>query len=401
MKIKDLLFCRTSMFVIYFLFLISFCYIDFLSPLNKGLNYVLYGMSFIMMIFFVLDNKKDLFMCILLIFFVACFISTCINENARIYLFIQNYLKIIGFCIYTYKSIKIDSKNTIFSLSVVLYILIILNFLSIIIFPNGMYATERYTNNWFFKYDNTHIFMYFPALLVGYLNMKYNNKKIDFLYVSIFIIIAFCIFFCKSANSIVTFSIFTVYLIFKNRLNRIKWLNSRTFMYVLVGIFLAFVIFRIQDYFEWFIVGILHKNLTFSHRTYIWDIVIKYIKNSPILGYGVEDSKFVAIKFGNANFTHAHNTFLDIMYKGGIVSLIPFLLCIIMSINELYKNKRSYISTLFSVGLFCCLIMTIFEAREDKIGFYIVLLLCYYLKNIEDNIKFMNKNEGVNSNEQS
>ena len=49
---------------------------------------------------------------------------------------------------------------------------------------------------------------------------------------------------------------------------------------------LLVVVFDIPKYFSFILVDILHKGISLSTRTYIWDATLQHIKERPILGFG-------------------------------------------------------------------------------------------------------------------
>ena len=79
-----------------------------------------------------------------------------------------------------------------------------------------------------------------------------------------------------------------------------------------------------QNLFAFLIEDILHKNLTLTGRTVIWDRTLELIGEKPILGHGVpfyEDRKLqyaIETKWINkAAGLHAHDRFLETLYRGG------------------------------------------------------------------------------------
>ena len=253
-----------------------------------------------------------------------------------------------------------------------------INFYTIIKYPNGLYLTDLYSSNWFFGYDNTHIFMYLPALI-----LMFCTKKIFKPYgILLFLVITFSVFKCFSANSVVAYSIFLLYFIFNRYVSKIKILNIKSFFFIYIILFFLFVKLRIQNLFEWFIVGVLKKSLTFSTRTFIWDRVEKLIIKHPFLGYGQESNLTIVSKLGDPHYTHAHNTFLDVLYKCGLFGFVFHLLLIILPCKELYKYKDYFLTKILSILLFSAMIMMIFEARQEKIGLYLILVLSYNIGNI-------------------
>ena len=135
------------------------------------------------------------------------------------------------------------------------------------------------------------------------------------------------------------------------------------------------VIYHIQDYFADFIVNVLHRNTTITGRTAIWERTMNYIKNKPLLGYGTADFDVRLLSMG---IFHAHCTYLNILFEGGVIGLI-FYFRILLSVIKRIKN---YIDEKFviilSFGTFIYSIMSIVEFYKQSHMFFVVLLLLYY-----------------------
>jgi len=232
----------------------------------------------------------------------------------------------------------------------------------------------------------------------AYIRCKYMNK-VDIITILLFGMITFSVYYCASSTSMVAYTLFLIYILMYNKINKLKWMNVRNYFILFIAIFVFIVILRWQELFSWLIVDILGKNLTFTHRTDIWDKIIYFIQKNPILGYGMEMTSYLSKKLGDPRFTHAHNTILDILYKGGILSFIPYITMIILTTKELFKNRTKEIAKFGSCILLCLFIMMNFEARQEVIGTYLILIICYYIGEIigDINNKGCNKKELSNS----
>jgi len=105
------------------------------------------------------------------------------------------------------------------------------------------------------------------------------------------------------------------------------------------------------------------------------------------LGYGQQETLQITEALGHPAFVHAHNTILDVLYTGGIISLILHFIMMILPIKELYKYRENKLTKFMSIILFCFLIMLNFESRNYRLGFYIVLVTWYNISHILENIK--------------
>lgn len=390
LKIKDVLFNKIILFLNFLIIFLSTCYIN-IPIISKFLFILSMILSSILIVLYTLNFKFNCFSILYFMFLFLLFWASFISDSASILLFFKNFLKISAVALYLNWGINVNYKNTINSIYYALYVMIMINFATIIIFPTGMYSGS-YNNNWFLGYDNTHIFWFVSAIAMGVVKKKliHNNNFQSILFVLLLLIISYSVLFCFSANSVIGYIIIIIYLLFFKFLKNKKYLNSKNYFIVTFLTFFSIVIFRVQNVFSWLIVGILKKDLTFTNRTTVWDNAIKWIIKKPLLGSGIESNEIVISKLNGVHFVHAHDTYLDVLYKGGILSMIPFLLLIFFASKKLYEYKDYNVIKVLSIILFSCLIMMIFESREFSFGLYIILVLAF---NCDILIKSGEKNE--------
>ena len=388
--LNDLLYSKLMMFLYFLLVLLTDCYIYFNSILNKIILMSVMILSLFLLFIYIISGKYNKWINLLIIYCIIGGISSYLGEYSNVYDFFVKYIKIIGISIYLNTSLESHTEKAIKTLNIVYCILVLINFLTIVIFPYGLFSDSLYSNNWFFLYDNMHIFMFLPAILINLLVGKYKRKKRLSLMLE-FVIITYCVFYCFSANSVVSYCIFISFLFLYKIVKKIKILNSKNYFITYIIMFFLIVVFKIQEIFRWLIVVVLKKDMTFSSRTILWEKVITFIKRNPILGYGEESTAIFSEKMGSVNFTHAHNTILDVTYRYGIIGAILHILMILIPVKKLYNFKENDISKIISISLFCLLITCLFEARVEKLGLYIILVLGL---NIEKIIQSVNHKKG-------
>ena len=139
-----------------------------------------------------------------------------------------------------------------------------------------------------------------------------------------------------------------IFLLFPKLLQFTKVFNILT--YTGIGLFfnLIFVVFRKQSIFSWLIVGIMHREISLTHRTEVWDAALSAIQKKPILGHGYQTFVFSPI------IETTHNEFIEMLYKTGIVGLILFLLLLVVVIILLFKHRKAAMTRLIAlfVGAF-------------------------------------------------
>lgn len=139
---------------------------------------------------------------------------------------------------------------------------------------------------------------------------------------------------------------------------------------------------RIQNIFSGFIVGFLHKDLTLSGRTYIWDAVIDSISRSPVFGYGAVSSVSVYDVQ-----TACHNQWLYIAHESGYVGLILFLISILVSFRIAFRYRNTNLYKLFVIMMTAILVAAISEIQLYVPFFYALLSFpaqWKYTENIEE-----------------
>ena len=369
-------------YIIFSVIFLNFCYIDSLPYVKMLVRiFTIAFLPFVTLINFVY-NKKSKYMHIFMAFLLLLLLATIVNSDANITRFFSIYVPIFELIIYADIVLNLDAKKGIKRLSNIFFLFVVANIISIIVFPNGLFKSALYSNNWILGYDNMHIMYYIPAIVLEKINCILSGKKHSFRYLFLITMITYAVIFCFSANSLVAYCLFMFLLVFSN-IDRKAIFNAYTVTIIFSVLSLLIVVFSANfEVVNLFITNILHKSLTFSGRTGIWALALAYIAKKPFLGYGLEPVEMVTSKFGSIHATHAHNTILDVMYKGGTISFFAFAYMFYLSAKNLYHNRTDILAKVITYGLFAIYIMSIFEAREDKFGLYIILLLGFKIGEI-------------------
>ena len=163
-----------------------------------------------------------------------------------------------------------------------------------------------------------------------------------------------------------------------------RWIiNPKVYGLIYVFVWLALIVFRLQYIFANIIIGILKKDLTFSHRTIIWDRALQLISERPIFGYGTPDSYNVFsvnhdYKGGNNNVwstLSGHNEVLQLAYIGGIVLIILFILFFLVSTSKASRNNPIFI--LYYLSIVVISIVWLSEVPGEY-AMFAMLFFCMY-----------------------
>lgn len=255
--------------------------------------------------------------------------------------------------------------------------LIILNYISILIFPNSFFTDYRGLNvTWIFGNYQQNLNWFVVFIAISYYVSTIKDSKIKYLNISIYIIIALTTLKVWSATTIVglaaAFSLICYESIFKSK----KYLNI--FFAYLAGIMTTILIafFEIQKYFAFFIEGVLKKSVNFTGRMKFWKNTIDYIMEKPVFGQGIEEASLTFNKIGK---TTAHNHYLNLTYNGGFFYLfLTVLLVFLVSIKiKKYRDLKSMIY--INSAIISYYIYFLAEAKINLNIFILLLAMAYYL----------------------
>lgn len=306
---------------------------------------------------------KESKICILLIAYYAYLILITILRRGRVSAMVYQGLQFTAFCMYLDLVMKNNPKTMFRAPLNILTTYLVLNLISLYMFPDGLYETTYFKNNFFFGYDNQNINFILPTMVLVLLKHQCDKpcRTQIILTYAVAIITAITIW---SGMTLVVVTVMTVFAIFCLRRKGImmtRLLNGRIFnFYSLlitnVAFFVGLVFFQIQYYFEYIIVVILKKNMTLTSRTVIWPRVIDFIEQNPIFGYGKEHYGPRALKMGYRDThpcgLHAHNRYLETMYMGGVILTGLLVAMLLRAAKKLYEVKDTSFAKILSFSIF-------------------------------------------------
>lgn len=221
-------------------------------------------------------------------------------------------------------------------------IIIYINLLTEIIFPDGLFLSVSDTNNfsswknWFLGFYNMHTQYFIPALMLAYLYADITNKWVR-AYLLTFIIWISALLVWSGGVLLSLVSMTIVYILFKKRTRLFNYYN---YWIMQIGFFIFIICLKFQNVFGWLIDGILHKGDSLKGRMQLWDKTLTLISNNLIWGQGYKIPKVREMEVGMSWASHAHNLVLEVLYRGGFIYMAMFIVCIIICGKELMKYKH-------------------------------------------------------------
>lgn len=253
-----------------------------------------------------------------------------------------------------------------------LYLLV--NALGIIVAGSFGFESQKYL---FFGVRTLTFRVAIPAIVCSFLLDAESRRNVSFGSVSACLIAAIELCIGYSATSLVAIGcLVTLRLAFAFPQVRER-ANALTLSIASLASCFGVVVLRIQNAFGWLVESILHRNLSLTGRTGIWDAVFALLGNSHIMyGYGASYI-WSAITVNGRLYMHAHDDILNILMTGGIVLLGLIAVLFFLSIKCLYRYKETLECSLIVAGLFCFMIIGIFEV-SFCVGYFYLLAMAYY-----------------------
>lgn len=310
-------------------------------------------------------------------------VSTFIN-GGDIKAAIVQVVSVTSICIYFDYCLRINQYKAISTLMMPLVFMALLTVATMILYyPEGMYTVGETSKgyvehqNYLWGFDNSSIFNFIPGMyLMGLYSLMRNRRKTNIIVLIVFLLIAFAFLYVFSITAFLgCFTIVFVFVLLLFLKKRIRFLSTRNLLLIVVVVSLILLIAKdnIKILMDFAIRN--DKYFSIKARFNIWNNVINYWKDSPLLGYGIEDKIDLSRKIG---IDHPHNFFMDVLYRAGIMGVIS----IIGLFSNLIRGKwnDSHVNAFSSVVVFVLILISQFDFYNDHYLFYPVLIVAFYSK---------------------
>lgn len=368
---------------------------DGVGVLNPGVSSIIWGYcqyvagaicGFLFLVHFFRKRKVTWVGCFILIFLLLTLLFTFL-KGASLHSWYINYSNAMFMC-FLFETYQEKLPKLIKTVLLYLTVLLCVNFICMILYPNGMYKTVtlNYTLNWFLGYKSSLQYYVLPALVLGWIDSHYSGHNIKF-GILLFICIVETII---SQNMMMLLCLVLMIIIYVLRLyKRNKIFNGGTYVSIGVLINLSIVFFSTviaqSDWGKRFF-DFIGKDGNLSGRAnIIWPRAFIYIKENLWFGYGVLSSERHVNMLGMPAAIHAHNQILEIILTGGLVLLIVFFIILIVSGVKMMKYRNLVVTQILGLSVFIILVMVSFEVftRGCGAGIWLIFLLAGVSKQVD------------------
>lgn len=321
---------KNDVFILFFLLVfLKPTVVDVLPELSI-LNYIYDAARVVLMalvpIYYIIKRQYTVFTIFIVIIY-AYLIFITYKTSGDIRTIILTTGNIITVCMYAEISFEKRKERIIVILKYILATYIILNLITLLLFPGGWYISGKVNpQNWLLGNKNLFIMFHLPYLFCVFLLRDHYKKKFSYVdYIGIGSTIIGTLL-SQSSTSIVGVAVFILVYLLKAVWK--KTLKARTGI-VVTGVLFAILIVNDMSYvFSFIIVNILKRNLTLTVRTYVWRQAFAWWSTSPIIGVGIQPTEIAeSHMFG---YWHPHCTYMYYLVFGGIVCMALFVVLLVI-----------------------------------------------------------------------
>ena len=282
---------------------------------------------------------------LLIILFYFCIFFPTLLYGGQLTALLFYFLKVISFVMLINIGIKNRGIDFIKIVGLIFFLYAIINLITMIIFPKGLYSLDTIEHSWFLGHKNGLIKWLLPGFaFVSIPELIFKNKLSLKSWIYLFVI-ASSIIISKSSTSLVALIVLIILLLNTIKDEKIvKHINLNSSILLNFAFFVAIILLHLQNHFYKIIVNVLNKDLSFTGRNFLWDRILLYINQKPIIGHGLTQQSVMLEQMHYSNMS-SHNFVLDYWYEGGILCLILFTLIIIITNIKTQRikinNKKS------------------------------------------------------------
>lgn len=316
------------------------------------------------------------------LFEICIVVSTLINRGDLMRALID-MVSIVSYTALLILGIKYNGSGIVHLLSRLLGVLLLINLLSVVLFPTGLPA-DLYTNPenplYFMVIDNgSALFLSFSIAifaidgLISQGAVRLGGKILILCAILNGVLV-------KSATAIFTVALICIALLFILKSDFSKHQNPAILFLVYIGVFIYLITMQDNIVSEFILKNIFNRSANFTGRYFLWESAINMIKAQPWFGYGRSAQDYISAWGG---YFSSHNYVLETLLQGGIVSLGFFILTVIFAIKKSLYTRHLKITAVLVFGLVTVLIAALMEATVHSVYIFGIISLCagsYYLE---------------------
>lgn len=327
-------------------------YFDHIPVMDRFFNlWRVASFAFIVVRLVLVKRKISIVAMLICIQQVFLFSVTLFNRG-NIYFYAVSAFPVLS-VVLLYDGMRYDKETFLSSQLFCFELVICINLITELLFPGGLYVEKAGINrvhvqNWFLGFYNNHTKFFIPALMFAWLYKEFTGKKLRTYCLTIVIFVS-ALLVWSGGVLVALFGMAFTYVLLKNRTCLFHYY---TYWSIHIFFFLFVVVLKFQNVFQWLIEGVLDKWESLLLRISLWDKTMGFILDAPLFGHGVLDWDARRLEAGMNWAAHAHNLLLELLYQGGLVNLLLWIIIVIVAGKKLYQYRNTMESKIIAVAFF-------------------------------------------------
>lgn len=241
---------------------------------------------------------------------------------------------------------------------VILLILVIIDLMTMVLYPSGLYRDSVYSLNWFLGYKTLRLVYLLPlCIFEGYLSNLLKGK-LCFRSYCIFTVSIISLLYSQATSASACLGLVCLLIIGLNYVQKIKifeklikWVCNYKIILPVYGVvvFLT-VILPNSSFIQTIITQVFHKDATLTTRTILWAQCLELIRTHWIGGIGYLSVGQYQDLMNSVYYSSPHNMVLSVLISGSIIGLVLYILLTIISWKKL-KHRKDNLGSIVSFGL--------------------------------------------------
>ena len=373
--------------IFYFLIIFPFFHLQSISELAEidrawfAIDRILLGLKICISVSIILLNvnrRKTYSSVIWIIFYTFLLaITSFANNSFSFNYFLSSIMPIAGFAILCKEFLNKNQDKFIESAYRLFAFLSICGALSIYIFPNGFYnAPTKAGAIYLLGRKNASFFYYFIYVFLGRYRKLVKGKDISTINYFVYVFLLISLTICDCISGVILLSLCIIYVFTDRKKSRLMELFTPRIMFIIFAIF-AVLIPTVLVGARLNFLTFFNRSSSFSGRDFLWMQAIELIKKHPLLGNGIN----VSFSLNNSLSTianQAHNIYLDIGVRYGLITLMFFLVMIYVVFYKLHEGNNKQVTRNAAFFLWILLIHSIFDYVSDYLLFFVIMICLHY-----------------------
>lgn len=309
-----------------------------------------------------------------LLILLSTFLNAGIGSATDYKLWVDDWLPFLAAVLLVGFARRKRIVDLVWALFLVTAFLSVANFIFVLLYPAGVAVGGLMDSVYLLGHKNVAIYAIIPSVGTSLILDSWEGRRCSARSIALYVVgFAQCAI-AYSATSVVAM---IVLLAFFAICLPASLRDKVTMLYGLAAygvVSAAILVFRLQVVAAPLIEGVLHKSLTFTLRTDVWDGVMSLMAQKPLLGYGL--SLRGHLEFNGFVYAHPHNELLSVLLAGGFVCLVLYVLFLMTSSVALYRRRGSSVATALTCAVFAFLAVGLMEPLYT-IAWPIFIALCY------------------------